>query len=29
MLNNWVGNGRDIVIKEKIVGTCSLSEWVY
>ena len=28
-LKDWLSDRSDIVVKEEIVGTCGLSEWVY
>jgi hypothetical protein len=29
LLDNGLGDWRDIVVEEKVVCTCCLSEWVY
>jgi hypothetical protein len=29
MLNDWLCDGRDVIVEEEIIRACSLSEWIY
>ena len=29
MLNDWLCNGRDVIVEEEVIRACSLSEWIY